>query len=201
MKRITSTSPAEIIQLAATRSQEYAKRQEEIEKAEAFVTENNRNLELMKKREFKTPGVGLERRQEALLTFKSKVLVPYQCSAIIKEITKSSQMRNFVTSFILKTPVSSPVEYIFLADIVDRLRRAIKPKEGFPDNVLQIDGVVEYNGKRLEKFLQDKKNYLATRSVKGDSYQADIKAKLKMISMIGGQVYKRITEKNKAKAK
>lgn len=201
MKRITSTSAAEIIQLAADRSQEYTKRQEEVEKAEAFVTVNNRNLELAKKREFKTPGVGLEKRQEALLNFKHKVVVPYQCSAVVKEITKNSQMRNFITSFILKTPVSSPVEYIFLAEIVDRLRNSIKQKEGYPDNVVQVDGVVEFNSRRLEKFLQDKKTYLSTRAVKGESYQAEIKAKLKMISMIGGQVYKRITERNKAKAK
>ena len=162
---------------------------------------NNRNLELAKKREFKTPGVGLEKRQEALLNFKHKVVVPYQCSAVVKEITKNSQMRNFITSFILKTPVSSPVEYIFLAEIVDRLRNSIKQKEGYPENVVQVDGVVEFNSRRLEKFLQDKKTYLSTRAVKGESYQAEIKAKLKMISMIGGQVYKRITERNKAKAK
>lgn len=199
--RITSTSPAEIVQLAHDRIKEYTTRVEQREKAEQTVTQNNRSLELMKKREFKTAGVGIEKRQEAYLNLKGKIVVPFQCNAILKEVMKNSHMRNYITTLILKTTLSSPVEYIFLAELVTRLRNSIRQKEGYPDTVVQVDGVVERQSKRLEEFLLEKKTFMSTKAVKGDQYQADIKAKLKMISMIGGQVYKKITEKRKNIAK
>jgi UvrD/REP helicase N-terminal domain len=201
VQRISSTSRAELIKLAADRVVEFDQLKTAIEKSEAFVVERNRKLEIMKKREFKTPGVAIEKRQEVILDLKGKVVVPYQCNALVREITKNAQIRNYIVSFILKTTVSSPIEYIFLADIVSRLRQSIRQKEGYPSTVLHIEGTAEHQSKRLEQFLQEKKRYASTRAVKGAQYQADIKAKLKMISMIGGQVYKQIIEKNKSKSK
>lgn len=55
--------------------------------------------------------------------------------------------------------------------------------------------------KKFDCYLAYKKSQSALTKKDEEHYQKEIEKKLKMISMIGGQIYKRITDRSSAKMK
>jgi hypothetical protein len=84
-------------------------------------------------------------------------------------------------------------------DVLDSLDSGLGPHQEHRD-VVVLREVATAQKKRIKAYLEEKKSKSADKSsAENKKYQDELKSKIKLISMIGGNVYKKIVDKMKLK--
>ena len=102
-------------------------------------------------------------------------------------------------AFFNQTPIKTPLDFHFIADVLDSLEAGLAPHKEHR-NVVVLREVAAAEKKRIKAYLEEKKAKAADKtSAENKKYQDELKSKIKLISMIGGNVYKKIVDKLKLK--
>lgn len=97
--------------------------------------------------------------------------------------------------------MAAALEYHFIYDVLAHLGEGLQQD---PTNNwhLKLTPITLKEKKRFEGFLEQKAASASSQSKKeAEQFQEEIKKRLRLVTMIGGQIYKRISDKvNSAKA-
>lgn len=87
------------------------------------------------------------------------------------------------------------MEFHHISSILDTLTKSLNPNAVTTWKIV-LPPVSSKCQKDFEEFLAFKKEALAAQAKKEDEeYQKEIKKRLKLVTMIGGQIYKRIADR------
>jgi hypothetical protein len=155
-------------------------------------------IQLHKK--IKVPGgTSLSSRLQVAGDNKKKVFVAKGIKQPLEELCLSESVRNRTISILLSDPILSPLDYNFLYSILDNID-AGRVIDDRCDNIIRIHSVALKEKKRLDTYIEDKRKQMDSKSKREvDRLQDEVKNRLKLISMVGGQVYWRIANRLKNK--
>lgn len=97
----------------------------------------------------------------------------------------------------MKKKIAAPLEFHFLNSVLLGLKEGIKKDESRPWH-FSLTAVTPREKKRLESFLDQKKTQSSQNKKEAEVYQEEIKKRLKLVTMIGGQIFKRISDRMNA---
>lgn len=131
---------------------------------------------------------------------RSRIFVSAGVRQPMEEIYQSQNLKNRVITTLLDSRIHEPLDYHFLCSVLTNLEQATRSHTKC-SSVQVLTPSAAKEAKRLEKFLEEKKKAQDPKNKKvTEKYQDEVKNKLKLINMIGGQVYRRIADRMKTKA-
>lgn len=78
--------------------------------------------------------------------------------------------------------------------VINGLNQGVKPDAARPWH-LSVSAVTAREKKRIDSFLEQKKTQSGQNKKEVEVYREEIKKRLKLVTMIGGQIFKRISDR------
>lgn len=196
MKRLSAEKDPEVLELSTRKLSQMQKVVKIQAQAEKIAKDCFYHFQL-KKKVRQANSVPLEAKHRIRQSFKGFVVMPKQVKLPMEEIYKNGELRKTIIRYLMEETMMSPLEFIFLLNVLRELDDGVKLADK-KSRIVKVIGQSPIQLKRYQKFLEDRAKQQESKSKKVvDRYQEEVKNKIKLVSMIGGQIYKRISDRVK----